>query len=193
MKNSKGFIQIIIILVVLVLIGGAYYFGTKNKINENTVSEIPITEPTPDTSSWKDFSGSDFSVKTPSDWIPSKNVTDTYTFWTFKTESKVGVSGLVIETKFSVLKWNQSSQGNIEQNTFLSLIKNKTSKTIKIGGIEGTEYSGCFDMEKSQEECGNYQGDRLIIVSANGSTYQIGLPTDPDLSKDILSTFEFTN
>lgn len=39
MKNQKGFIQIIIILVVLVLIGGAYYFGTKNK--QNVVSEVP--------------------------------------------------------------------------------------------------------------------------------------------------------
>ncbi len=42
-KNSQGFIQIIIILVVLAAIGGAYSFVTKNK--QNVVSELPTASP----------------------------------------------------------------------------------------------------------------------------------------------------
>jgi len=42
--NSKGFVQIIIILAILVIIGGAYYFVYKNK--PSSVSEVPIASPT---------------------------------------------------------------------------------------------------------------------------------------------------
>src|SRR5450830_581338 len=73
--NSRGFVQIILILAVLVLVaGGAYYFGTKNKtVPAPTVSIQPSSSPvasfTPDpTANWKTVSNQFWIFKIPQNW-----------------------------------------------------------------------------------------------------------------------------
>ncbi|HTK03566.1 MAG TPA: hypothetical protein VL401_02235 [Alphaproteobacteria bacterium] len=70
-RNSQGFIQIIIILVVLAAIAGAYYFGTKNK--QNVVSEVLTTGPI--VSTWKTYTNTkyNFELKYPTNWYYAEN------------------------------------------------------------------------------------------------------------------------
>jgi len=84
MKNSRGFIQIVIILLALVLVAaGAYYFGTKNKsVQAPTASVQPSANPvaTADpTVNWKTYTNKKYGYKFqyPENWaISEKLVSD---------------------------------------------------------------------------------------------------------------------
>jgi hypothetical protein len=81
-NNSKGFAQILVVILLLVLLGGAIYFGIfKNKPsltqfvpNPTTVasvqpSAVPVVEPTADpTAKWQLYKGNSFTIRLPSNF-----------------------------------------------------------------------------------------------------------------------------
>lgn len=85
MKNQKGFIQVILILVIVVVaIGGAYYFGTfKNKsdlsiavptstpvASNQPIANSTVKPSTDSTVNWKTYTDPDrtYSIKYPPSW-----------------------------------------------------------------------------------------------------------------------------
>jgi hypothetical protein len=71
-KNTKGFAPIIILILLVLIAGGAYHFGTKNKIIPTPVASVqPSSSPTAsqapngDLANWKTYSGKVFQYKYP--------------------------------------------------------------------------------------------------------------------------------
>jgi hypothetical protein len=99
-ENSRGFIQIIvIILAVLVLVAGAYYFGTKNKTVPTPVASAQpssslIASPRPTattdpTANWKTYSFNTFSFKYPESYFVNKTTLEDNTSIIFIDSKKV--------------------------------------------------------------------------------------------------------
>lgn len=84
MKNQKGFAPLIIILVILLGIGGVYYFG-KLSPNESvdttspiaTVSSLPVATPTPETVS-ASVNAVVLNYLLPSGWQTTTDSTNTF-------------------------------------------------------------------------------------------------------------------
>jgi hypothetical protein len=114
--NSKGFVPIIIILIVLSLIAGAYYFGTlKNKSSETSIYTPESTKPSMDlTADWKTYITKDgvFSFKYPTDWNlvdDSKNV-DLYNDGKLQFQQNITISkGEYKFTSYNPLAWGPSA------------------------------------------------------------------------------------
>lgn len=70
--KQKGFAQILIIILLLVVLGGVIYFGTKQgKVTTHAV-QTPVPSATPDaTANWKTYQTRDnsFTMNYPADWI----------------------------------------------------------------------------------------------------------------------------
>ena len=80
MPNQKGFSRIAIIIIVLILIGGAYFVFSKkdenvivqNAKNQNSQSGNSSTDQL-STDNWKTYNKYGFEFKHPSEWITSKD------------------------------------------------------------------------------------------------------------------------
>lgn len=208
--RQKGFVQIIVIVLLLVFVGGvAYYFGVKkgniepvptqsttsDKI-DTPISTTSTTKPTTNpTVNWKTYTNSQnkFSFKYPASW-------DTYPLG----ESNQ-VSTLMVAPQEKVDKVKQM-QGGFGGGIFLALtisIKTKppvwetdenwqvTSQPIEIGGVSGTKYN----INVIQDMPGLSKGDKTIsvVVKNNEKYIQIDLldQTYKDIFDQILSTFKF--
>ena len=194
MKNQKGFIQIIIILVVLAAIAGAYYFGTKNK--QNVVSEVPTASPTikpttDPTANWKTYTTSKLIFKLPTSFNLTTNYLDRgfAEFESNEYKIKMDLNGLGFG---------------------IECIKEVSRRFVKVGGREITETiyqeSGAVKVDPNITMCEdssnkNYyfsldlnpkqeSGD-IFVFSFN--TENVTMEKAKDMLDQILSTFKFTN
>ena len=220
-KKQGGFAQIIVILVVLALIGGAYYFGTlKNKPNLSPAVSVqpssnPTVKPTTDpTASWKTYTTKDgkWSFKYPSGWVltdNSKNV-DLYGDGKIQFQKDITLSSGEYKIKsYDPLAWSpsvcifsDSPEFNNPYSDNLILANSKCpGDFIEIKGLQSTFRRRTVPNTDPE---GKPNGQWTVFVKdPNGNfvtvppiTYQIPLEHGQStiLQMDqILSTFKFTN
>jgi hypothetical protein len=184
--KQKGFIPILIVIIIaLVAVAGAYYFGTLKRdalpiptqtpspIATNTpIQVLPTTKPTTDpTASWKTYSNGEFSFKYPNTW---------------------NIEGIKIyKADRSIEMWAFGSDGSLYNEC------KKLDNTQIIGNLRIKSFSGVT----SSEMCGpiNLTLREKWIVKVEGEGFQPGLQysyrtTSSDaeeIFEQILSTFKF--
>lgn len=84
MQRGFAVIHLIVLVLVLALVGGAYYFGTKNAVNkivdtgkQEQARQSPSAIPSPsndETADWKSYASNKlgFSFRYPSDWYAAE-------------------------------------------------------------------------------------------------------------------------
>jgi hypothetical protein len=194
-SNSKGFAPIII-LILLVLVGvGAYYFGTlKNKIVSVISTPTPVVSAQPSSSpiviptakptvkpttdptvNWKTYKNPDFSFKYPSGWALGQGTAIV---------SDVAGAGITVFTK-DMPMYNECM---------------KLDKTDTVNGKMVKYYSYIYsgEMCSNQADIGNYE---VWVTKAGGDGFQPGIiymynttifPKSFSIFQQILSTFKFT-
>lgn len=206
--RQKGFAPILIIFLVLIAIGGAYYFGTKRgnvfptptqtptSITTSTPTQItPTVKPTADpTANWKTYANSSYSyqIKYPSDWSVIREDKDKPAFKTIvqltPNNSTNNLPSVVVvieqntfDTVYNGLKEiSERYKGTFKQFTVNNLITN-ANKAEFITGAGDSDYNIQVIFEK------NKLAYNIEFLSNN--------PPDPNeikLFDQILSTFKFT-
>jgi hypothetical protein len=206
--KKNGFVQIIvIILVVLAIIVGVYYFGTKNKVvitpvasTQPSATPIVISTPDPATANWKTFSDLKFSIKYPSDWNLNESVfmdknnnkvaefLPGYLTLKNKDTCKSFVSLTENGGEIQAVETSYSSQGSIVREKNTIVINNTTwdyivTKVVYEGGSPnwtGTWYPYDFCTQKDNE---------MFVLTFYSNKYP---SDDMKLYSQILSTFQFT-
>ena len=185
-RNSQGFIQIIIILVVLALIGGVYYFGTKNK--SNVVSEVATTQ------NWKTFTAKKFNFKYPSDWSILAS-SDHSVF--LSNHNPITDSSISMNVDIEV----EGQKGTIDN--YFELF-NKGGELLMMDAIEKSKVITSLDGNRAIEFDPTLVGkggiQRNIISIYQGNVYRLYIGSDEKSKEEainnfdqILSTFKFTN
>lgn len=198
MRKNAGFIQIVIILIVLALIGGVYYFETlKNK--QSVVSNIPTSTPTTSpissskpttepTANWKTYTNIKYhySISYPSSWwayiqnsdpdlADAKKDSSYINIWqTGKDGGQFGTAGISIGGS---------------PNNYNSSYVDWTKSITWLNGIQATKYEITRDSKLLTD---------YVLGPINGYYLDIGLTfevNDPDVKTldQILSTFKLTN
>ncbi len=201
-KNSSGFIQIVMILVVLALIGGAYYFGTL-KSKTNVVSEVPTqtsnpivstepvanptAKPTVDpTAGWKTYANEKMkiSLKYPSTsgfqifYFPDNN---DLVFAINTAQYDPIFFDVAYLPNTNLGKWYQMAYSATKQDQPQAP---KLQDGPKIDGLES--YKADFNFEGPGRTT-------FIFVQKGNGLYQINIPTTDNKEQyQILSTFKFT-
>lgn len=204
MKNSKGFIQIILVLVVIALVGGGmYYFGTlKNK--SNIVIETPTEEPVAQetqkpsadpTAGWEVYVNKEYgySLRYPGEMYIRLICTGEELTVTTRTEKNKRSSPVVVGECNRGGKYELETvthptiQPDLEETKYYNIIK----KDIKIDDISGKIYLYTFT---NIEEGPFPKSFAIARVNKNNKTYEIyfGDINKLDLFYQILSTFKFT-
>lgn len=197
-KKQAGFAQIIIILLVLALIGGAYYFGTlKTKPNLSfvipTASPINSLQPTLNPSAnWKTYNLNLFSIKLPVEFKQSSTANPVQ-FLNYMPDQTSGRSYNPVQDK-GKLKVEIYTQDSDSLESFIVQQKNNSN-----------EISGPDPKYHTEDLTLDEQPAKLIITSS-GSSIAVKHPTQnkvfnivfgldfgnyADLSSQILSTFHF--
>jgi hypothetical protein len=212
MKNSKGFIQIIIIILAIIAIaGGAYYFGTKNKTTptSNPVASVqPSTNPTTivdPTTNWKTFSdlASGVEFKYPNNWFVEKMKGWTLTVFLddksfvipeaseFMTPIQV-VLNEVGDTNTDTKRYSETTVGDavkrFRENVFGEDVKETTGLNIdghKATQLVGTAGPGMLDGQYFRVTFIQMDGKVLIVTLYNNKDFDV-------IYNQILSTFKFT-
>jgi len=210
MENSKGFIQIIIILLALVLVaGGAYYFGTlKNSPSTTSVASIqpspsPVDKFMSDpTANWKTYNFSNsVSFKIPAGVSDPKYVNAGHyaieTVLSGSTTLQVwgadGASPTAGKDDYNSITQNiKKVQGVIVEDTQINGLPalkfkiNATNNDFIWGGDSGLIQDGVV-IKMSD-------GRPLVVVHYQGQTLQKNgdFASDETIFNQILSTFKFT-
>jgi hypothetical protein len=192
MKNkSGGFVQIVIILAVLFLIGGAYYFGTLKNKAVSTISVVSVPTPTSSvvastkpgldpTMDWKIFNnitmlGYKYSVKYPLNYSVvadsklvdqeenNKNVCIT----SLKNFCQLRINVFKQEGSYELKNWVAQNRSYIDQNW---------SKPFSISDYKILSYAS--------------QGQMIVFLQNADYVIEIIAPDD-NLHHQILSTFRF--
>lgn len=177
--RQKGFVPILIVIVIaLVAIAAAYYFGTQKVsiLPTATITPIqatPTTKPTADpTASWKTYSNGEFSFKYPDTW---------------------SIDGIkMFKSDRSIEMWAFGTDGSMYNEC-----KNLDNTQI-IGNLRIKSFSGVTTSEMCDPV--NLTLREKWIVKVDGEGFQPGLQysyrtssTDAEeIFNQILSTFKFT-
>lgn len=212
MQNQKGFVPVIIILVVLIGFVGVYFLGTlKNKpsdvsstasptavAKESTVpTSKPVTTIDP-TSNWKIINGKHWSFKVPEGWYYIKCLSGndmilgpnlSKEFRDIDSECNFGISDFLnvsrVTEKFSI-----PITSSPDQNGIYTIVSNKKNILIdKQNAVEQTEEIHGNPSEGTHTaiyvEHSGYT-DMLTFWNSNTNTKK-------ETIDQILSTFKFTN
>lgn len=200
MKLQKGFVPVIIILVVLIGFVGVYFLGTlKNKtvvINPtptpNTVateSVAPSYNPvvtTDPTSNWKTYRNTKFnySLRIPSNWVG-------YTMKDFSVQDFTGLEDTLYlgpdeTTKRppQLIQITGQASGSADQEVF-DLTKCTVTKV----------YVGTKNISGTHTKCPGLETNGFITIKTNNFKYTIdelkGTDKDHQVFNQIISTIEF--
>lgn len=200
MKSQKGFVPVIIVLVVLIGFVGVYFLGTlKNKttvvsptsvpnivINESSVpSSKPVATNDP-TYYWKTYSNTKFnySLKIPSDWVG-------YTMKDFSIQNFTGLEDTLYlgpreTTKRppQLIQITGQASGSADQEVF-----DLTKCTVT------NVYVGTKNTNGTHTKCPGLETNGFITIKTNNFKYTIdelkGTDMDHQVFNQIISTIEF--
>jgi hypothetical protein len=189
MKNKKnGFAPIIILILLVLIAGGAYYFGiTKNKTASNPIVSIkpssnPIVNPTVDpTANWKTYRGKIFQYKYPDNlYLVDLNYNDSADL--FANKESADTSADCIKNKLGTPQ--KSCPGSLIQIMINSADAQTASQTASTTGDVkfslSTNPQG-LQMSKNEEAIGG-MGKSLVFtafVVKNPTIYTITVQTTP--------------
>jgi hypothetical protein len=180
---QKGFAPIlIVVLIALVVGGGAYYLGTKkSSLPTFSSSKIPSTI-FDETANWKTYTNTKFgySLKYPADKFTDCSEEDVFMLNCPNGEGR---------PDFGISTDTSSPSPEPYKDYFDS-----TTEAIKVGNIDGTRYTNRL---KSQDipNVTQIAYSRLpdyIMLSHNGRYFSISY-NDYQMVSPILSTFKFTD
>jgi len=200
MKNQKGFIPVIIILVVLIGFVGVYYLGTL-KSNKNVevnptsvVSSLPSSiatsksaSPNP-TTNWKDynFSPLKLSLKVPQEFTVDMNEPNVGKDFTARIQNKTFNSGVLKDSYQLYVQWQDMP------------ITEAELKNLKLDLDQSSVSESTIDGYKTIN--GQIKGDRNRFVTYivwNGTKISLytaeATQINKEITNQILSTFKFTN
>ncbi len=207
MKNQKGFIPVIIILVVLIGFVGIYYLGTLKPKNTtvnptstptilNSPSSVATSKPAiPDpTANWKTYlvPNLNFEIKIPQSWSQLENKSH------FK-DSKNNEIVVIIDSNGVSLKNDLSVDAKELIEYELNYVPGTSYHSPKIVNTTNTNISGQdairydIDLTKPVDKL-PYNKESLIYLYKDSQIYTIYLyGNDVNTMNQILSTFKFTN
>lgn len=191
-KNSKGFIQIILTLVVLIAVGGGMYYFRTQKVKPNVVVETPTQEPvatetqkpsiptvkptTDPTLGWKKYKGADFEYKYPPSW-------------------KIGQGGQALVSDLAGANITNFTKDMVMYNECMRVDKTEVKNGLN---IKYQSYVASGEMCSNQA---NVRNKEIWITKAGGDGFQPGIiyfyndsiyPDGLNIFDQILSTFKFT-
>ena len=191
--RQKGFAPIIILILLVLVAFGAYYFGTiKNKtILSPTASVQPSTIPSSDsTVNWKTYidSGHNYSFKYPSSYVLGQHLTGDGV--TLAKPASVGIQDLVIDFNPNYTKADLGTFTNDRRNSLLQVGTANNIDTTTLSGITVKHYYSCG------EKCGDdyfvgIDPNYILEIEVLYSSKDVILQYKP-LADQILSTFKFT-
>ena len=205
-KDNQGFIQIIILVIlVLVLVGAAYYFGTKNKTNITLnvatstpvvsiqPSAVPIVNPTTDpTANWKTYTNSQygFSFGYPdSKYIDENPIKGSPTGC-----QKLDSSGGCVNPEAYVFSVNKPCANNTRDDLidiYVYLDPNNPSFLRDMNSPDIETKDGQLGGLPAKKRINGNNGELYFIPGQKNSYVIYGNQYDPTAIQ-ILSTFKFT-
>jgi hypothetical protein len=208
-KNQKGFVPVIIIILAMVGFVGVYYFGTfktKNVVVNSTATPNVSVFSTPSVTSkplitsqiakWKTYSNKVFTFKYPVEWDTIEigdNASSNSTIIVApkeQVEKVKQIQGGFGGGKFLTLTINTGSEPPLWKTDDYWVVKNES---ITVGNKNGIKYN--INVIKSLP--GLEMGDKMtsVVIESNKVYYQIDLLDYTYLTEfdQILSTFKFTN
>jgi hypothetical protein len=190
------------IILILVLVGGAYFLGQKSALTtqapktaqNSQISHQATSTPTPDpTAGWKTFSNQYYSFKYPPNWEININtgvvVAPTSVIATIKQQGAIGPAGggLQDSIRINALADSLSLIPKIDET------KAVTTKQVIISGIPSISYTTKY----LQSLPGIPENSEItdVFISSGGKMYQIQLQLNKstNIFGEMLSSFKFTD
>lgn len=215
MKSSKrsGFAPIIILIIVVLLAGVYFYFKTQNhnETANNLVPASPVTtiEPSPtplnlpfvalndyskETVGWETHNLGEITFQTPKNWTVNWNRSEIYSLQSLDMRLEQGVRGIqagtYLEIRFRQEKFTLSGLSLQERAADLVDHTTQLISSTTIGGVDAIKYTtNC---------CENHNTIIGIIFIKNGDEYIIeqsykynGNNPYPNLLEQVASTVKF--
>lgn len=201
-KNSSGFTQILVILILLVLVGsGTYYFGTKNK--QNVVSEVstasptvstepssvPTIKPTDPIENWKTYNYQLFTIQLPPEFSPT-STKNPLQFLNYNPDPKQGghFDSIADKGKLKIEIYQNSTSESLE-NYLERQKENTTTWQEEIIAMNG--YS--FVKVKTSNPGFVFYAKHISSDTIFSFAFGLDFKNHESLAEEILSTFKFTN
>jgi len=201
--NSKGFAPIIILIILVALIGAAYYLGNKNGMKGivslgspvplasiNPVgSTMPSATQTPDPmAGWKEFSSTfGYSLKYPSDWnsqpIPSAALPGQPDLTLYSADA-------VVDQNLGSLNKGTMIDFSVLQQTSINLPPNMVSDNSFIPSNLSGKAQGYQRSQYNQVGVNIQNGKYVYEVNCFPTSSQA---VCRQILSQVLSTFKFTN
>jgi hypothetical protein len=198
-QNGNTLIGIVIGVVIVLLVGAAYFLGTQKNffktpvatnmpVMTNVATSTPVVQSTNNPSSdptlsWKTYSDTHFSFKYPSNWN-TKLLSD--------------------QSQDVIVTPNQIPQGGVDGGKWETIVvsldpgaeneytsndeKDVKSKAVTVNGVSATEYTKTFKID----EPGINKGDVIVdtVLTVNGKKYVVELldPKYVEIYHQLLST-----
>lgn len=180
MKNQKGFIPVIIILVVLIGIGGIFYLRLP-KYRFGAILSTPLPTSISSISNWKTYVNTElgYSIKIPSTWSYDDQ------------HSKINVSfennqNQDVDGNFSILVTKAESIDKYLGEALSSYYKSTTLNNLSLAGVTATKVTTRLNNESTySQDWFVINKNRMYIISY--TTYQ----EVENKFDQILSTFKF--
>lgn len=200
MSNQKGFtlIEVLLGLIVLTLMGGVgYYVYDSQKDNSkspaqspqsSTAQDLPAKVENDPTVGWKTYTGKDFTLKHPSDWLDMKNSQNCPEYFgRGATEGSQGICQSDAGAQVSVISSVEPPATFVPGADYYTDI---VKTTVQINGIaaerygsvsKGTEFHGFED-----------KGTKWVhyIFAKNGKTFLATYNDGNGKYKDVLKDFD---
>jgi hypothetical protein len=182
--NQKGFIsmEVFLIIVVLVLVGGTGYFvyqATK-KTNDTFSAAAKAADSSPETknmkqksdltSNWTAYQGSRLSFRYPSGWIKTACEADNVMLGPNEISSGNCNSDKTPEIAVYTAEGDKRADYHLETNYYPDLKK----ETVTVNGVTGYKESGTFTTPAGQQELigpGDGGKQERYVFYSNGVTY----------------------
>lgn len=190
MNRQKGSSLIILLIGILVLAAGAFYYFQTNP-SRNSTNQPSISHPQPSlTDNSQTYTATTFSFKYPFDWTVS--VGDFLILLPKSRNDEVqSVPSKMEPEAYPREKYSPITIGQGNYVPTSDDVKKVEISNIQVGGIQATQY-----ITKYTKASSDYPAGHEIITVAltnNGNNYRLMLnnPSYKDIFNQILSTFKF--